>query len=167
MRHVQRVAKYGTIHPATGKLNRERYLWSFVQVPERVDGCWMWTGTLTEDGYGWGAFMRSLTPGGSALAHRAVFELYAGPIPPDLVLDHLCRVPRCVNPEHLEPVTNLENSRRGLHGVLRTHCAMGHELSTPNLYVRPGSSRRECRECKRTNSRLSARRVRARRRVVG
>lgn len=49
-------------------------------------------------------------------AHRAVFERIVGPIPPKLVLDHLCLQKQCVNPEHLEPITRAENTRRAILG---------------------------------------------------
>ena len=49
-------------------------------------------------------------------AHRASYELAKGPIPDGMHLDHLCRVTCCINPDHLEPVTNRENARRGQAG---------------------------------------------------
>lgn len=72
------------------------------------NGCWIWQRSLNRAGYG--AWPRRRD---SSLAHRRMYELHVGPIPEGLHLDHLCRVPSCVNPEHLEPVTNAENSRRG------------------------------------------------------
>lgn len=52
--------------------------------------------------------------GEQAIAHRLFYEHHIGAIPDGLVLDHLCRVKMCVNPEHLEPVTQRENCIRGL-----------------------------------------------------
>ncbi len=76
-------------------------------------GCWNWIGATNDSGYGEirrnGRLMR---------AHRVVFEEMRGPIPAGLQLDHLCRNRRCVNPAHLEPVTNKENSRRGIQPKL-------------------------------------------------
>lgn len=70
-------------------------------------GCWLWTGYVLPTGYGTvNAF------GTVLLAHRAMYRLLVGAIPDGLTLDHLCRVPHCVNPDHLEPVTRAENIRR-------------------------------------------------------
>src|SRR5919108_4372047 len=72
-------------------------------------GCWLWTGFIMRNGYG------RLTNrlGRTALAHRLMYEETIGPIPKGMDLDHLCRVRRCINPDHLEPVprrVNLERS---------------------------------------------------------
>lgn len=69
-------------------------------------GCWNWTGALTK-GYG-----RIKVGGRTRIAHRVVYERLVGPIPEGLHLDHLCVNPRCIRPEHLEPVTTRENNRR-------------------------------------------------------
>lgn len=74
------------------------------------DGCWLWSGQLTNGargGYGRFVFKHRRT-----VAHRVSYELFVGAVPEGLELDHLCRVRRCVNPAHLEPVTRAENSRR-------------------------------------------------------
>lgn len=66
-------------------------------------GCWMWLGRVGTDGYG--RF-------GHDPAHRRIYQLFCGPIPSGLQLDHLCRTRLCVNPDHLEPVTASENLKR-------------------------------------------------------
>lgn len=70
--------------------------------------CWIWTGIVSHRGYG-----RTYRDGVKRQAHCAVYEEMVGPIPAGHVLDHLCRERRCVNPEHVEPVTVAENTRRG------------------------------------------------------
>lgn len=65
--------------------------------------CWEWTAHVQENGYGrWQ----------NEWAHRKVWEFLVGPIPKGLDVDHLCMNKRCVNPDHLEPVTRAENMRR-------------------------------------------------------
>lgn len=74
------------------------------------DGCWIWHGGTTRRENGYGRFKLN---GKKYTAHRFLYELLVGPIPPGHELDHLCRVTRCVRPSHLEPVTHAENVRRG------------------------------------------------------
>lgn len=107
-------------------------------------GCWVWTAGKSKLGYG-----RIRWEGRAAFAHRVVYEIVVGPIPEGLELDHLCRNPSCVNPQHLEPVTHAENVRRGesissIHRA-KTHCPRGHPYSGPNLIIDGGS--RKCRTC--------------------
>lgn len=71
---------------------------------DEATGCWVWGLSTNADGYG-------LTE--RTLAHRLLYERHVGPIPEGMELDHLCRVRLCVNPAHMEPVTHLENVRRG------------------------------------------------------
>lgn len=153
--HAARVRKYGTPSPPTWRTDPIAAFWLRVDkhgpVPTfRPDlgPCWIWTGRRQEEGYGRFG-VRELTPSGTKLAHRAAYELTVGPIPDGLHLDHLCRVPACVNPSHLEPVTVKENTRRGLNGVLRTHCSAGHELTEENTYLRASDNSRHCRTCRR------------------
>lgn len=92
-------------------------------------GCWEWTAYVDPNGYGRLSVARYQRA--DALAHRAAWWLYRGSIPPDRPeLDHLCKVPCCVNPDHLEPVTREENIRRSeSESVLnsrKTHCPAGH-----------------------------------------
>ncbi len=85
----------------------------------------------------------------SAKSHRVVYEALVGPIPEGLVLDHLCRVLNCVNPNHLEPVTHQENVRRGVGPTAvnsqKTHCPQNHEYTKENTYYGNGS--RYCKIC--------------------
>jgi len=76
--------------------------------------CWVWQWGKTSKGYG-AARHRSRR---QQSAHRWMYERYKGPIPQGLDLDHLCRVKACVNPDHLEPVLNAENVRRGQRAKL-------------------------------------------------
>ena len=111
-----------------------------------LGSCWIWKGRLKTTGYGrvWTEGRRSVP------AHVAIYKLLVGPIPDGLFLDHLCRVRACVNPDHLEPVTNRENLLRGNTFVARnvavTHCPQGHPYAGDNLYVRP-NGKRHCRAC--------------------
>jgi hypothetical protein len=81
--------------------------------------CWLFTGCTDTKGYG--SFRHA---GGNYRAHRFAYELLVGPIPEGLQIDHLCRVLVCVNPRHLEPVTNDENQRRGAE-ARRAHLPVG------------------------------------------
>jgi hypothetical protein len=106
--------------------------------------CWEWPLFRSEDGYG-----RMQWDGRTRIAHRAIYRFLVGPIPQGLTLDHLCRNRGCVNPDHLEPVTQRENCRR----ARKDFCAHGHELTPENTYVRPSNGRRSCRECGRRANR--------------
>ena len=107
------------------------------------DECWEWTGSRTSHGYG------SMSVGGrNRGAHRIAYEIHYGPIPPGLVTDHLCRVRHCVNPAHMEIVTNRENVIRGTVCVPRTHCARGHRLDDDNTGT-DRHGRRRCLACKK------------------
>jgi hypothetical protein len=102
--------------------------------PEPNSGCWLWTGAL-RDGYGsYTSYDAGRVPmRKTSNAHRVVYEEFVGPIPAGLQLDHKCRVRCCVNPDHLEPVTQRENILRG-EGVAAVRakqmtCKRGHPLA--------------------------------------
>jgi hypothetical protein len=74
-----------------------------------LTGCWVWLLHTTKKGYG-----RMNYKGRNRYAHRVLYEQMKGEIPAGKILDHKCRNPICVNPDHLEPVTIAVNNRRGL-----------------------------------------------------
>lgn len=118
------------------------------------DGCWLWKDSLGSFGYG-----VLITDGKTRMAHRFVYEMLVGPIPDGLTLDHLCHthdltcaggnscVHRgCVRPDHLEPVTAVENVARGRsYWAAKTHCPKGHPYDDANTIQMQGA--RRCRAC--------------------
>lgn len=117
------------------------------------DGCWEWTASrnIKRGGYG------QIKMGGRVRkAHQVVYELLVGPIPAGTVLDHLCRTPACVRPDHLEPVSTRTNVLRGvapsaIHAQ-QTHCVRGHELDETGIarYQSYGKGRgRICLLCRK------------------
>lgn len=134
--------------------------WVAKRVTTNAEGCWLWTGTTTKAGYG------QVRRNGKAIyAHRAVYEALVGPIPEGLQIDHLCRVRNCVNPLHLEPVTQRENLLRGetitARNAAKTHCPQGHAYEGDNIYRRadrPNS--RGCNTCLRSRALARAARLR-------
>jgi len=143
-KHSIRTRKYGD--PSRGRKSPEERFWSKVN---KTDTCWLWMGALNK-GYGY------ISVGYLNIrAHRFAYELLVGPIPDGLVLDHVksrgCENRHCVNPNHLEPVTDKENVLRGIgitaKNSVKTHCLNGHPLNGDNLYLSP-QNRRFCRICK-------------------
>jgi HNH endonuclease len=126
----------------------EARFWSKVDRQGDAD-CWSWLDAPDEDGYGYFRTGRKMVRAG-----RYSWELANDDrIPDGLVIDHLCRNRICVNPRHLEPVTNRVNVViRGLTPTAlnfrKTHCVNGHKFTPANTYVSP-SGRRRCRKCQR------------------
>lgn len=121
----------------------------FLSKLEITEACWLWKGVKVSDNYG--SFYADGTKGA---AHRWSYEWFVGPIPEGLQIDHLCRVHDCVNPDHLEPVTQHENWRRGeapsAIAFRRGTCKWGHPWDEKN--TRWLGKKRTCRECHRLNS---------------
>ena len=115
-------------------------------------GCWEWNGCCGKDGYGQFWDGKRLVK-----AHRFSYEYFNGiTIPDGLESDHLCRNRKCVNPNHIEPVTRSENIRRGVRvpnqnlgarQKAKTHCPKGHPYDNINTYLTP-TGKRDCRICR-------------------
>ncbi len=117
----------------------------FNALHEKTDGCWKWIGSTNGRGYG-----QMSVRNRPKAAHRVSYELHKGPIGKGYQIDHLCRNRGCVNPEHLEAVSQRDNVLRGVgSGAInakKTHCAKGHPYSGDNL-IKTLSGQRKCRTC--------------------
>lgn len=114
-------------------------------IPEPNSGCWIWLGHLSgSKGYGY-----LNVAGKPTRAHRFSYELHKGKIPDGLVIDHICNSPWCVNPDHLEAVSQKTNMERGANtGRHKLYCPKGHLKQGDNLYVFP-NGHWACRACVR------------------
>jgi RNase P subunit RPR2 len=131
----------------------------------RIDanGCWIWIACRNPNGYG-----RFYLHGHLVLPHRVTWFEFVGDIPDGLELDHICNVPACCNPAHLQAITHVENlaRRTAPSGPPRkTHCKRGHALEGHNLAVTTrgtGQSGvlRRCRICRDADKRRYNERVR-------
>lgn len=134
----QRWIRLGKITPKP--LSGLDLFWSKVNKSET---CWLWTGFIGPAGYG---KFGGRTHFGTTLVHRIAYIATRGPVPEGLVLDHLCRVRHCVNPDHLEPVTNRVNSMRGFGppamNARKTTCSCGRPYDMDRT-----DGRRGCRTC--------------------
>lgn len=114
--------------------------WAKVDVGDPTE-CWEWTRSVGSHGYG-----QTWDGTSVLLAHRVAWSLgNDAQVPADLTIDHSCHNKVCCNPDHLAPMSNLDNARKNLQGA-KTHCPRGHAYDGPNLYVDPRGSRR-CRAC--------------------
>lgn len=112
-KHVKRLDTYGSvnaIHEPHGLTDRTDHLARYEE--DGASGCWNFTGAITPNGYG---NVPGSGRGSSPVkAHRYFYSELVGEVPAGMVIDHLCRNTLCVNPDHLEPVTQSENVRRGV-----------------------------------------------------
>lgn len=120
----------------------------------KTETCWLWLGAKRGKGYGAFALNNRMVA-----AHVWLWEQENGPVPNGMELDHLCRVHACVRPIHLEPVTPLENMRRGNTNMTKTHCKWGHPFDAENTYHIP-SGGRDCRQCRRRRHLMHAQKKR-------
>jgi len=138
----------------------------FDKIVETSSGCWMWMGFCWPSGYPrfWADDPAGQTTKRDWRAHRWAYLRFCGPIPDEQQPDHLCRIPGCVNPWHLELVTPRENTLRGdtVSGInaRKVVCLKGHPLDGTNLYVTP-EGRRQCRVCRAARSTAYEQRRRA------
>jgi HNH endonuclease len=129
--------------------------------PIAVTRCWEWIGARDPRGYG-----NVRADGGVRKAHLVVYEALRGPIPTGLECDHRCRVPWCVNPEHIELVDHAENVRRGAARWVpgarqraKRRCPRGHAYTRANTYRDPRTGGRACRACGRERKRTKTTRA--------
>lgn len=131
--------------------HERRLIMFFRRVVKRENGCWEWTGGRNR-GYGVLSYK-----GKYDKAHRLSYMWLKADIPNGLELDHLCRNPPCVNPDHLEAVTRKINASRG-SWAMKTHCPQGHEYSAKNLVpstlIRRPNPGRACSICARARAAL-------------
>ncbi len=137
----------------------ERF-WSMVDTSAGLFGCWEWLAHRV-GGYGHISWRGKDRP-----AHRVGYELLVGPVPDGKQLDHLCRNRGCVNPAHLEPVSQAENMARGVcwdRNRRKTHCPAGHPYDAQNTLTRPGPHglTRRCAACHRDRERERRRQCQA------
>lgn len=130
----------------------EHRFWKHV-TPLDGEDCWEWQGALNS---GYGSIGNGA--GGTIYAHRVSYEMHHGAIPSGLVVDHRCNNPRCVNPDHLQVLTQRENCLRATSRNMMAHllgqCVRGHVLDEVGFYVRP-DGRRECSLCRRVRRRAA------------
>lgn len=131
----------------------------FLKFIKVIDTCWQWQGGQCGSTIAYGTYRRN---GRQAPAHRVSYELFRGPIPDGLVIDHLCRNGLCVRLDHLEAVPQRTNVMRG-NGLAainarKIRCIHGHEFDDANTYWTPVGKRR-CRACHRAGERRRNRRL--------
>ncbi len=128
----------------------ERLLSKIIKSSE-PDGCWLWKDKLSKDGYAYFWVGQGGKLGKNVPAHRVLYELMIGKIPEGCELDHLCKNPACVRPDHQEPVTHRINLLRGegvaAKNAAATHCPQGHPYDLQNTYFTK-EGWRGCRQCR-------------------
>lgn len=136
------------------------------RVKETASGCWEWQGYTRQDGYARVTIRPTPTTQETHLAHRLAYETWVGPIPEGLVIDHVCRNRACINPSHLEVVTQATNNQRGMAPSFQAQreqrCKRGHPYTPEHSYFGSDGRRRSCRTCETANQRRRRAEIHAR-----
>lgn len=144
--------------PVTQRRGRSLFPEQRFAAKVQVGACWQWLATTTPDGYG-----RFRDCGQLWLAHRWIWTHLYGPIPEGQSVDHQCRNPGCVNPDHLRLMPIYDNVMAGFSPQAinrrKTHCKRGHEFTAANTH-RTSTGGRLCLTCKREYERTHPRRTR-------
>lgn len=100
-----------------------------VSISNEPGGCWLWLGKIhAASGYG-----HKQSGARTLLAHRWMYSIFHGHITESMVLDHLCRNRACVNPAHLQVVSQATNNRRGNNTKLTLEQAREIKAALPHL----------------------------------
>lgn len=155
------------------KVGIDGHSWYYLPMPESTpipgrwlekvavaeNGCWLWSAAVDNDGYG--KFQYPVNGRQVHIrAHRWAYEHFVGPIRDGDVVMHVCDTPPCVNPNHLDTGSPIDNNDdkigkgRGarvwgnaLNRARQTHCKNGHPLWGRNLWINPKTGHRRCRQC--------------------
>lgn len=117
----------------------------------KAPSCWIWLLSKNHKGYGEYGFR-----GVTVACHRFSWVLANGPIPPDLQIDHICRVRHCVNPDHLRLLRPEQNALLSpKHNAFKAYCPAGHPYTPGNTYLKRRSNgfERVCKLCKSASER--------------
>ena len=139
------------VHFRSGSVATDPVARFWSKVDKQPGGCWIWTAAKNPQEYGHFSDPSFETQ----IAHRIAYELEVGPIPADMLLHHRCKVPSCVNPDHLEPLTSKQHRPLSRLATFngptwtRTHCEAGHPFDEKNtqLFRLHGKLHRRCRLC--------------------
>lgn len=146
--HYNRFRRDGTLPLVRPRVSAWDRFWSHV---DAEGDCWLWTDYV--DPHGYGRFNEARVR--YWRVHRYAWHHLVGPIGDGLVLDHMCKVKICLNPDHLRPVTQTENTMAGesfsAKNARKTHCKNGHELTPDNIY-KNGKNGRRCKICQKADA---------------